>query len=373
MNTRRVLSRTKRLVVKVGTTQITDNGLVSRPRIEALALALVELRKRNIEVLLVTSGAVSAGIAVVGLQAKKGLSIPYKQAAAAIGQTSLMQLYAEVFASHGLPCGQVLLTRDVMQNRERYMNASNTLLTLLKLGALPVINENDTMVVDEIKVGDNDRLAAMVAELVDADLLVLLSDVDGFYENWADPERRRRVPHIQAVTKAVRAEAAAEGSKYSTGGMKTKLDAAEMCAARGIHMVLASGADPAILTTIIEGADVGTFFEAGQPGMRGRKHWLLHHLAPRGQLVVDDGARSAIIQRGKSLLPGGISEVHGNFAAGDGVEIIGRDGAPIARGITNYGREDLVKIAGKKTSEIATILGAAPYEEVVHRDNLARI
>lgn len=373
MNPRRVLARAKRIVVKVGTTQITENGQVSRPRIEALATALSDLRSRKIEVLLVTSGAVSAGIAAVGLQAKKGLSIPYKQAAAAIGQTSLMQLYAEVFAAQGYPCGQVLLSRDVMQNRERYMNASNTLLTLLKLGAMPVINENDTMVVDEIKVGDNDRLAAMVAELVDADLLVLLSDVDGFYTHWADPDRRSRVPHITSVTKAIRAEASAEGSKYSTGGMATKLDAAEMCAARGIHMVLASGSDPSILGRIIEGADLGTFFEAGQPALRGRKYWLINHLAPRGQLVVDEGAGTAISQRGKSLLPGGIIEVHGNFTAGDGVEITDRNGVPIARGITNYGREDLVRIAGKKTSEIASILGSAPYDEIVHRDNLARM
>lgn len=373
MNERQILTRTRRLVIKVGTTQITENGQVSRSRITALALALVELRRHKIEVLLVTSGAVSAGIAAVGLQAKKGLSIPYKQAAAAIGQSSLMRLYTDVFADHNIPCGQVLLTRDVLQNRERYTNASNTLLTLLKLGALPVINENDTMVVDEIKVGDNDRLAAMVAELVDADLLILLSDVDGFYENWADPQQRRRVSHIQTITSALRAEAASEGSKYSTGGMKTKLDAAEMCAARGIHMVLASGANPSILSEIIAGKDVGTFFEAGQPTLQGRKYWLVHHLAPRGQLVVDDGARVAITLRGKSLLPGGISEVHGNFSAGDGVEIIGSDGIPLARGITNYGREELDKIAGKKTSEIAAILGAVPYKEVVHRDNLGRI
>ena len=370
---RQCLRTAKRLVIKAGTAQICDNGVLSKTRIEALANAIQEIRARKIEVLLVTSGAVSAGTGAAGLQAKKGLSIPYRQAAAAIGQTRLMQMYSEAFAPGGVACGQVLITRDILQNRERYLNAANTLMTLLKLRALPIINENDTMVVDEIKVGDNDRLAAMVAELVNADLLVLLSDVGGFYENWDDPKKRRLVPHVQAVDAGVRREARAAANSHATGGMHTKLDAAIMCAEHGIHMVLASGEDPRILLRILDGENAGTFFEAQENVLSSRKYWIVRHLVPRGLVLIDDGAVTAIKERGKSLLPGGITEVRGNFAAGDGLDIAGPDGIPFARGISNYGRDDLTRIAGHKSKEISAILGSASYDEAVHRDNMSML
>jgi glutamate 5-kinase len=367
------LRKTKRMVIKVGTAQICENAALSKTRIEALARAIQEIRARKIEVLLVTSGAVSAGTGAIGLQAKKGLSIPYRQAAAAIGQTRLMQMYSEAFAPYAIPCGQVLLTRDILQNRERYLNAANTLATLLKLRALPIINENDTMVVDEIKVGDNDRLAAMVAELVNADLLVLLSDVDGFYENWEDKKNRRLLPHIKGISDALRREARAGTNSHSTGGMHTKLDAAQMCAEHGVHMVLASGQDPQIVHTILAGEEAGTFFEAQEPLMRGRKYWIVRHLVPRGTLLIDPGAVAAIKEHGKSLLPGGIVEVRNNFRAGDGLDIAGPDGIPFARGISNYGREDLMRIKGHNSKEISAILGSASYDEAIHRDNMAML
>ncbi|MDR2734763.1 MAG: glutamate 5-kinase [Spirochaetota bacterium] len=375
MNARQVLRAAKRLVVKVGTTQITENGLLSKARMEALADAIREIRARRIEVVLVSSGAISAGVGIMGLQSKKGLSIPYRQAAAAIGQTQLMQLYAEAFARHTIPVGQVLLTRDVLRHRERYLNAANTLAALLKLGALPIINENDTMVVDEIKVGDNDRLAAMAAELVNADLLVLLSDVDGFYENWENTAKRRLVSHIQRVDENLEREAKAEGSKHATGGMRTKLDAAKMCAKHGVQMVLASGEDPRILLSILAGEEVGSFFEAQDAarGQRGRKYWIAQHLVARGTALVDEGAALAIREHGKSLLPGGITEIRGDFAAGDGLDIAGQNGVPFARGITNYGREDLSQIAGHQSREIRAILGYIGYDEVVHRDNMVML
>jgi len=371
MNARQSLRKTKRIVIKVGTTQICENGLLSETRIQALARAIWEIRERKIEALLVTSGAISAGVGIVGLQAKKGLSIPYRQAAAAIGQAHLMRVYSEAFAPYAIPCGQVLITRDILQDRERYLNAANTLAALLKIRALPIINENDTMVVDEIKVGDNDRLAAMVAELVNADLLVLLSDVDGFYENWEDKQKRRLLPHIKGISEGLRAEAKAEGSKHATGGMRTKLDAAKMCGEHGVHMVLASGADPRILLNIIAGEEVGSFFEAESPPQRGRKYWLLHHLVADGLVIVDEGAKAAIKEHGKSLLPGGIVEVRGDFAAGGGLDIAGPDGIPFARGVSNYGREDLGRIAGHKTKDIGALLGFLPYDEVIHRDNMS--
>jgi glutamate 5-kinase len=229
------------------------------------------------------------------------------------------------------------------------------------------------MVVDEIKVGDNDRLAAMVAELVNADLLVLLSDVDGFYENWEHTAKRRLVSHIQEVDENLECQAGAEGSKHATGGMRTKLDAAKMCARHGVHMVLASGEDPQVLLSIIAGEEVGSFFEAREHSRRGRKYWITHHLVARGMVIIDAGAATAIKEHGKSLLPGGITEIRGDFAAGDGLDIAGPNGTPFARGITNYGREDLGQIAGHNSREIRAILGCISYDEVIHRDNMAML
>lgn len=363
-----LLSGSRRIVVKVGTTQITEAGAFSPAKLDILAAALAGLRQQQ-EIVLVSSGAVSAGIAAAGLQIKKSLSIPYKQAAAAIGQSVMMSEYARAFRKRGITIGQVLLTKDVMQSRERYRNACNTLATLLKLGVLPIVNENDTMVIDEIKVGDNDRLAAMVAQLVAADLLVLLSDVDGFYRDFGT-NHQERLSVVESLDSAVRSLARSEGSKYSTGGMITKLDAAEMCQGAGIHTVIAAGEDPAILARIIAGEDIGTLFPAGTRALPGKKHWIRHHLVKRGRLVIDSGAARALLEQGKSLLAKGIIAVHGNFSEGDGVTIEHPAGTPVATGICNYGREELVKIMGHESAAIEGILGRKSFDEVVHRDHL---
>jgi len=329
----------------------------------------VALIREKAEVILVSSGAVSAGIASAGLQIKKSLSIPYKQAAAAIGQSVLMQQYTLAFEVHGMLIGQVLLSKDVMENRERYVNASNTLNTLLKIDTLPIVNENDTVVVDEITVGDNDRLAAMVAQLADADLLILLSDVDGFYRNFGK-KGATLLSVIDTITEEIREMAESEGSRYATGGMVSKLDAALMCQSAGIHTILTRGGDPASVAAILSGESIGTFFPADTGGLSGRKHWLLHYMPTRGKLIVDNGAAAALINSGSSLLPRGIVAVQGDFRAGDGVAVTRTSGEELARGISNYGREDLVRIIGKRSEQIPEMLGTNGAPEAVHRDNL---
>lgn len=366
-----LLARCKRIVIKVGTNQISEKGAVSEPKLRSLCEVLSRLqREAGRELLLVSSGAIAAGIAEAGLQEKKRLSIPYKQAAAAIGQTRIMKIYTRLFGAQGIRVGQVLLTRDVICNRRRYLNAGNTLSTLLKLQVLPIINENDTVATEEIEVGDNDRLAAMVAQLSDAQLLILLSDVDGFFRDYGNKDRQQLLSEVAAITPEIRAMAGSESDRYSTGGMVTKLDAAELCMHAGIHTILANGADPGILQRVLAGEAVGTLFRAEQPRYSGRKLWIVQHLERRGTLEVDAGARTALQERGTSLLPSGITAVRGNFEAGDGVSIQGPERHEFAIGISNYGREDLVRVMGHRSREIPDLLGYRGFQEAVHRDNL---
>ncbi len=366
---KRDFSRLKRIVIKIGTTQISEDGAISFEKISRLAKTIVDLKKEY-EIVLISSGAISAGIKKVNLQHKKNLSIPYKQAAAAIGQNEVMKIYSSCFEPLETDIGQVLLTKDVMQDRDRYRNACNTLNTLLKLKVLPIVNENDTMVVDEIKVGDNDRLAAMVAQLVDADLLILLSDIDGFFSHFGNSKKQQLLSEIESITPEIKKMANGEGSKFSTGGMVTKIDATQMCMDAGIHTIIANGLDPDILFDIVKGKEIGTFFKATIKPISSKKHWLLKHLPTKGSIVVDAGAKTAIKGSGKSLLPKGILSVNGDFSKGDGVLITDSEGVSFARGITGYGREDLVKIIDKKSSEIKEILGYKNSNEVIHRDNL---
>lgn len=363
------LPQLHRVVVKVGTTQITEKGVLDRDKICNLTAAIAALTESS-QVVLVSSGAVTAGIGSAGLQIKKNLSIPYKQAAAAIGQSEMMHRYAVEFKKHGLLSAQVLLTRDVMENRERYLNASNTLNTLLKLGTVPIVNENDTMAVDEIKVGDNDRLAAMVAQLVNADLLVLLSDVDGLYEHYGDPEKEKMLHVITAIDDKLRAHARPAGTVWSTGGMVTKLDAAEICLSSGISMVLANGNVPGIINRIVAGEAHGTLFLASSPCRSAKKQWLLNHMAQKGSVTVDEGAVRALKTGGSSLLAKGVIKTAGIFAAGDGVTVLDINGNQIAAGLSNYGSEELRSIMGCRSNEIRSVLGYNSGNEVIHRDNL---
>jgi glutamate 5-kinase len=371
MGGRRALSRVRRLVVKVGSGLITEPGQgPDGKRIAALAADLATAVGERREVALVSSGAIVTGMARLGLPARPR-SIPEKQAAAAVGQSALMWHYEQAFKKHGLKVGQVLLTGQDVGDRGRYLNARNTLLALLDFGVLPIVNENDTVAVDEIKVGDNDNLAALVAHLIDADLLILLTDVDGLYTG--DPRRdpsARRLDTVEVVNEDIRRLVYDEASAVSVGGMATKLEAAQKAGASGIPMVIASGREPAVVQRLLKGELLGTYFQPRDDRLAARKRWIGYAVRPQGRLTVDAGAKKALTERGKSLLPSGLVEISGEFQAGEVVALADAEGGDFARGLVNYDAADLRKIRGAKTADIERALGYKGVGEVIHRDNL---
>ncbi|MGH7367209.1 MAG: glutamate 5-kinase [Candidatus Rokuibacteriota bacterium] len=371
MGPRRPLSRARRVVVKVGSGLVTTPGEgPSSETIARLAADLAAAVQDRHEVALVSSGAIATGVARLGLKARPQ-SIPEKQAAAAVGQSALMWEYEQAFKKYGIPVGQVLLTGQDISDRSRYLNARNTLLALLEFGVLPVINENDTVAVDEIKVGDNDNLAALVAHLIDADLLVLLTDVDGLYTG--DPRRdpaARRLETVEAVTDDIQKMVFDASGAVSVGGMSTKLEAAQKAGASGIPMVIASGREPGTLPRLLKGEPVGTYFQPRDDRLAARKRWIAFAVPPQGRLMVDAGAKKALTERGTSLLPSGLVEVDGEFHAGAVVALIQLDGQEFARGLVNYDARELRRIRGAKTKDIEKALGYKAFDEVVHRDNL---
>jgi glutamate 5-kinase len=371
MGGRRALSRVRRLVVKVGSGLITAPGQgPDSKRIAALAADVAAAVGERREVALVSSGAIVTGMARLGLPARPR-SIPEKQAAAAVGQSVLMWHYEQAFKKHGLSVGQVLLTAQDIADRGRYLNARNTLLALLDFGVLPIVNENDTVAVDEIKVGDNDNLAALVAHLIDADLLILLTDVDGLYTG--DPRRdstARRLDTVEEVNEDIRRLVFDETGTVSVGGMATKLEAAQKAGASGIAMVIASGREHGVVARLLQGEMLGTYFQPRDDRLAARKRWIGYAVRPRGRLTVDAGAKKALTERGKSLLPSGLVEVSGEFQAGEVVAIAAAEGGDFARGLVNYDAGELRKIRGAKTADIERALGYKGVGEVIHRDNL---
>jgi glutamate 5-kinase len=371
MGARRKLGRLRRVVVKVGTGLLTvPGGGLDPDRIAALARELAAV-KREREVVLVSSGAIAAGVARLALGTRHR-SIPETQAAAAVGQSALMQQYEVAFKRHGTVVGQVLLTADDISDRARYLNARNTLLALLKLGVLPIVNENDTVAVEEIKVGDNDNLSALVASLIDADLLVLLTDVDGLYTSdpATDPSARK-LDTVEAVTDEIERLVWKGSGAGSVGGMLTKLQAAQKAAAAGVPMVIASGRVSKVLEGILAGDAVGTYFAPKADRLAARKRWIAFAVPPQGRLTVDGGALEALTLRGKSLLPSGVVGVDGEFASGEVVAVVGAaDGREFARGLVNFDAAELRKIRGAKTRDIEARLGYKSFDEVIHRDNL---
>ncbi len=368
---RRALPKVKRLVVKVGSGLISAPGQGLLPdRIGALADELAALAKDGREVVVVSSGAIASGMARLGLT-QRPRSIPEKQAAAAVGQSALMWHYEQAFARHGIRVAQVLVTQEDISARPRYLNARNTLQVLLRFRVVPVVNENDTVAVEEIKVGDNDNLAALVAHLVDADLLVILTDVDGLYtgDPRVDPEARR-LETVDAVTEEIERLVWDADGQVSVGGMSTKLEAARKVTSSGIPMVIASGRVPGTLRRVLRGEPLGTYFVPRGDRLAGRKRWIAFAVPPQGRLTVDAGARSALVERGKSLLPSGVVEVEGEFHAGEVVSLSAADGKEFARGLTNYDAAELRKIQGAKTKDLEERLGYKSFDEVIHRDNL---
>ena len=361
----------KRLVVKVGSAVLSKGDIaLHQATLERICRELVWLRKEGRQVVLVSSGAILAGMGQLGLT-ERPASIPLKQAAAAVGQSLLMRHYEEAFTPYGQKLGQLLLTREDFRSRHRYLNARNTLFTLLHFGVLPVINENDTVAVEEIRFGDNDHLSALVATLLGADLLVILTDLDGLYT--ADP---RRDPNAKLVHEVPRRStglhfwADDSGTGLSTGGMATKVEAARAAAASGVPTIIANGLVEGILGRIVRGEAVGTIFQASASRMRGRKRWLAFATERRGRIIVDAGAKEALIHHGKSLLPSGVISVDGGFEGGEVVSLCDIDGVEFARGVASYDAAQVERIKGIRSNQIEDALGAKPFDEVVHRDNL---
>jgi len=371
MGPRRALSRIRRVVVKVGSGLVTTPGEgPSSEHIGRIAADLSALVNEGREVALVTSGAIATGVARLGLTARPR-SIPEKQAAAAVGQSALMWEYEQAFKKHGIPVGQVLLTGQDISDRSRYLNARNTLLALLGFGVLPVINENDTVAVDEIKVGDNDNLAALVAHLIDADLLVLLTDVDGLYTgNPRQDPSARRLETVEAITDQIQRMVYDASARVSVGGMATKLQAGQKASASGIPMVIASGREAGLLPRLLKGEPIGTYFQPRDDRLAARKRWIAYAVPPQGRLAVDAGAKKALTERGKSLLPSGVVAVDGQFRAGEVVALTLGDEPEFARGLVSYDADEVRLILGAKTADIARRLGYEGVDEVVHRDNL---
>ena len=371
---RKSLAKARRIVVKVGSgVLVNQNHHLDTERVGDLVESLGHLLETRNQVVLVSSGAIAAGAPVMGLE-KRALSIPQKQACAALGQSRLMALYERVFAAHGHHTAQILLTQDDVRNRERYLNAKNTIETLLSAGILPIVNENDTVAVQEIKFGDNDNLSTQVAALVQADLLLLLSAIDGLYDK--DPETvagdERPISVVERITDE-HFQYARDGSNPSgitTGGMKSKLMAIQKAAHYGVPAVLANGLRRGVIERILSGAEEGTLFLPYEDRLSARKHWILHSLDPQGSLTVDAGAVRAIVEEGKSLLPIGITALSGDFRSGNAVRVLGPDGKEIARGLSHYSSSEVSIIMGSRSEKIVSLLGYSYYEEVIHRDNL---
>ncbi len=364
------LARCRRMVVKVG------SGVVAHPHgglreevISQLAMDLADLQSQGKEVILVSSGAVAAGMGVLGFK-EKPTSIPVKQACAAVGQAHLIWTYERYFEKWGQRVAQILLTRDDLEHRRRYLNARNALFSILKMGVIPIINENDTVMVEEIKFGDNDNLSALVAMMGEADLLVILSTVKGLYTCDPTRDEAHLLLEVQSINGELERCQMAGISPMGTGGMASKVGAVKKVVASGVPAIIARGDEPKVLWRILEGEEVGTFFLPREERLVGRKRWIGYTLQPVGSLVIDDGAVRALVEDGRSLLPRGVLEVKGTFDMGDPVSCVTRQDREVARGLVNYSSHEIEQIKGLHSSKIEEVLGYHHSPEVIHRDNL---
>lgn len=369
-----ILKSGNKIVIKIGTNLLADKEKgINLERIDNFVQSISSLQSLGKQIVLVSSGAIGAGVAALKLK-KRPKTIPEKQAAAAIGQPLLMEAYEKSFRKKGCTIAQLLLTKDDFISRARYLNAKNTFAVLLEQGVIPIINENDTVAVEEIKLGDNDNLSAMVANLIEADLLIILSDVNGLYSD--DPTKNSKAELISVVEKVnVQIENLAKSSntELSTGGMITKIQAAKRCVSAGIAMIITNGKNPKALTEIFCGNYKGTLFLPVNKKINVRKKWIGFVSHTKGFLVIDEGAKNALVKKNKSLLPSGIMEVHGKFNVNDTVSVRSENKNEIARGVTRFSSSDLIKIKGRRTDEIEKILGSKLRGEVIHKDNLVLI
>jgi len=365
-----LLRPVRRAVVKVGSGVLSAKRGLNSQRINALAGEICSLRDQGIEIILVSSGAIASGLKKIGLT-KRPDSISKQQAAAAVGQSSLMMTYEKAFGRRGQKVAQILITRDDLNHRGRYLNARNTIFTLLSWRIIPIINENDTVVVDEIKFGDNDNLGAMVTNLTGAHLLVNLTDIDGLFDK--DPRLHREAALIRTVHRVgsdVLKYASTIPGFLGTGGMASKVKAAQKVSLAGVPTIIANGRKSSILKRIFMGEEVGTLFVPQDAALCSRKHWIAFTKSPKGEMVVDRGAQRALLFGGKSLLPSGIKEVRGTFGLGDSVILVNEEDEELAVGMVNYNSGEIKKIMGAKSSQIESIIGFKHDDEVIHRDNL---
>lgn len=369
---REALKKAKRIVIKVGTSTITyANGKRNFSQIDRLAREISDLQNQGKEMILVTSGAVAVGVDRMGLP-EKPKTIPGKQAAAAVGQGVLMHTYEKFFADYGQIVAQVLITKTEAIDRHRYTNTRNTFMELMRQRVIPIVNENDVVALDELKIGDNDNMSALVAGIVDADLVIILSDVDGLYT--ANPQTHPDaviVPEVAEITPEIEASAGGVGSARGTGGMATKIQAAKAATSSGIHLVIASGTEKNAITRVLQGEELGTLFVSRENRLQFRKRWLAFGAKIAGSIVVDDGCAKAIRKAGGcSILPAGVFAVQGEFLPGSTVSVIDKDAHELARGLVHYSSAELEQIKGYNSGEIANILGHKNFDEVIHRDDL---
>ncbi|TFG91431.1 MAG: glutamate 5-kinase [Syntrophobacterales bacterium] len=367
----RILKGAKRILVKIGSGVLTGHDGLDLDIIEQLVDEISEYSKRGFHFVIVSSGAIASGTNRMGFK-EKLKSLPQKQAAAAVGQGRLMRVYSQAFGRHGLVTAQILLTMSDLTDRRRFLNVRNTLSTLMEWGVIPIINENDTVSVEEIKFGDNDNLSAMMANITDANLLINLTNTEGLYDR--DPrgsQASRLIPLVREITAQIEAAASSEADTVGMGGMRSKVIAAKKVTAFGIPYIIAHGKKAGIVGEVLSGQETGTLFLPGAQHLKSKKYWIAFTLRSRGKICIDEGAQDAIMNQGKSLLPSGIVRVEGNFGVGDPVTCVDANGAVIAKGLVNYSSSDIDKIRGLKTSRIEQVLGEKPYDEIIHRDNMA--
>jgi glutamate 5-kinase len=368
---KRIVQRARRIVVKIGSQILSSAKGIEEARVKGLVRDIAELQNQGKEPVVVSSGAVAAGMTRLGRN-ERPRTIPEKQALAAVGQIRLMALYERFFSRYEKNVAQVLLTHEDLANRQRYINAKHTFQMLLKSDIIPVVNENDTVAVEEMKFGDNDHLSALVATLLEADLLVILSDVEGVYDR--DPrvyKEARLIPLIKEVRGAKEKIGGASRSAFGTGGIATKIAAAEEAAAAGIPTIITSGLHDRPILRVFDAQETsGTLVLPEQNRLTQRKHWIAYNLKPMGEIVVDQGAEEAVVKKGKSLLPSGLREVRGAFGTGDCVRCLDLSGEEFARGLVNYSSQELIQIKGLHTSKIEKTLGYKAYDEIIHRDDL---
>ncbi len=367
---KKLFKSAKRIVIKAGSGILTGKNGLNRSTISNITNDICELREKGYEIILVSSGAISAGLRKTG-HSKKPEAISEKQAMAAVGQSRLMFAYEKAFENHGYTVAQILITGDDLNNRRRYLNARNTIFTLLSWGIIPIINENDTVVIDEIKFGDNDNLSAMVANMTDSNLLINLTDIDGLYDG--DPRVNKKAKLIDEINKigsSILEFAGSAPGAFGTGGMASKINAAKKATINGIPAVIANGRKKNIIKRILRGEATGTLFTPQPRPICDRKNWIAFSRSIKGDIAIDQGAVKALLKNGKSLLPSGVIEVRGKFNRGDSIRVIDLDNNEIAIGMSDYSASDLDKIKGLKSSKIESILGYKHNDEVIHRDNL---